>query len=45
MRLIVNWKQCLNQGLLFGVLLTDLSKAFDSLLLELLAVKFNAFNF
>ena len=41
-RLIEKWKQCLDQGLVFGVLLTDLSKAFDCLSHELLVAKLNA---
>ena len=37
--LIEKWKQCLDQGLVFDVLVTDLSKAFNCLLHELLYAK------
>ena len=42
-RLIGEWKQCLDQGLMFGVFLTDLSKALDCSH-ELLAAKLNAYG-
>ena len=29
LKLLENWRQSLDQGLMFGVLLTDISKAFD----------------
>ena len=44
MKLIEKPKQCLDHGWLFGILLTDLSKAFDSLSHELLAAKLNAYG-
>ena len=40
-RLKEKWQQCLDQGLVLGALLTDLSKAFDCLSHELLATKLN----
>ena len=42
LKLIEKWRKSLDQGLLFGVLLTDLSKAFDCLSHELLAAKLSA---
>ena len=38
------WRQSLDQGLVFGVLLTDFSKAFDCLSHELLAAKLSAYE-
>ena len=43
-RLTEKWKHCLNRGLVFGVLLTNLLKAFDCLPHESLAVKLNAYE-
>ena len=40
-RLKEKWQQYLDQGLVLGALLTDLSKAFDCLSHELLATKLN----
>ena len=37
--LLQKWRQSLDQGLVFGALLTDLSKAFDCLSHELLVAK------
>ena len=39
------WKTCVGKRKVFGVLLTDLSKAFDCLKLELLTAKLNAYGF
>ena len=38
---LTKWKLCLEQDLVFGVLIVDLSKAFDSLSQMLLALKLN----
>ena len=38
LKLLEKWKQSLDQGLVFSVLLTDRSKAFDCLSYELFAV-------
>ena len=40
--LLEKWRQSLDQGLVFGALLTDLSNAFDCLSHELLVVKLTA---
>ena len=42
LKLLEKWRKSLDQGLLFGVLLTDLPKAFDCLSHELLAAKLSA---
>ena len=39
------WRQCLDKGGISGALLTDLSKAFDCLLDDLLIAKFGAYGF
>ena len=43
--LIEKWKQRVDNGGVFGALMTDLSKAFDCLLHELLIAKLDAFGF
>ena len=40
-----NWKRSIDNGKMFGALLTDLSKAFDCLDHELLIAKLNAYGF
>ena len=42
--LLQKWRQSLDQGLVFGALLTDLSKAFDCLSQELLVAKLIAYG-
>ena len=39
------WRKCLNKGGISGAILTDLSKAFDCILHELLGAKLAAFGF
>ena len=44
LKLLEKWRQSLDQGFVFGVLLTDLTKAFDCLSHELLAAKLSAYG-
>ena len=44
LKLLEQWKESVDQGLVFGALLTDLSKAFDCLSHELLIAKFSAYG-
>ena len=44
LKLLQNWRQSLDQGLVFGVLLTYLSKAFDCFSHELLTAKLSAYG-
>ena len=43
--IIEKWKQCLDNGRVCGALLTDLSKAFDCILNDLLIAKLAAYGF
>ena len=43
--MLKKWKNAVDKGKIFGALLTDLSKAFDSLSHDLLIAKLNAYEF
>ena len=43
--LLEKWKNAVDKGNMFRALLTDISKAFDCLKLELLIAKLNAYSF
>ena len=43
--MLEKWKNAIDKGKVFGVLLTDPSKAFDFLLHELIIAKLNAYGF
>ena len=43
--MLEKWKNAVDKGKIFGTLLTDLSKAFDSLSHDLLIAKLNAYGF
>ena len=43
--MLEKWKQCVDKGKVFGALLTDLSKSFDSLDHELLTAKVKSYSF
>ena len=42
--MLEHWKSVVDKGKLFGALLTDLSKAFDCLSLEIIIAKLNAYG-
>ena len=44
LKLLEKWRQSLDQGLMFGVLLTDLSQAFDCPSHELLVATLSAYG-
>ena len=44
LKLLEQWKESVDQGLVFGAILTDLSKAFDCLSHELLVAKLSAYR-
>ena len=43
--MLEKWKNAVDKGEVFGALLTDLPKAFDCLLHELIIAKLNAYGF
>ena len=42
--MLEHWKSVVDKGKVFGTLLTDLSKAFDYLSLEIITAKLNAYG-